>query len=376
MEHRRISLGYNHLVNVRIKRKRDPEWRLNTSSVELPIRSFKGSEVPVAGQLLAGPVSEDYRAVDGKLYRAAGKLWNNVFQPLTLAKLAPDPGSKVMVQIDLPLLTTIPWKRHERQPDPPYLKVNHLYGDPIAETFEDQSPKELARIVPRAHELVAIDEQIFCPSPVPMIEVHDVPVSLCIATGFELDSSDPEISEHGGHLSTLFSIDRLDDAGRFARHYAAQSGHPPGQLPDVSLRIENGFEHLFVADDFVESARRNLSFAAVDLGRYAMSRDTTGLAAFCALREAVFALERPEGRTRANATRAYEAAVLLGAAPEGLHSPPGEAQRSTQWIRRVLSISLVRWSWDKTFTLRPEESIDPDQQAALAAISGLGSGLA
>jgi hypothetical protein len=371
MEHRRISLGYNHLVNVRIKRKRDPEWRVNTGSVELPIRSFKGSEVPLAGQLVAGPASEAYRAVDGKLYRAAGTLWNNVFQPLTLAKLAPDPGSKVMVQIDLPLLTTIPWKRLERQPNPPHLRVHHLYGDPIAETLEDQSPKELARIVPRAHELVAIDEQIFCPSPVPMIEVHDVPVAVRIATGLELDSSDPEISEHGGHLSTLFAFDRLDDAGRFARHHAAQSDHPPGQLPDANLRIEAGFEHLFVADDFVESARRNLSFAAADLGRSAMSRDMAGLAAFCALREAVFALERPEGRTRANAARAYEAAAQLGAASEGPHSPPGEAQKGTQWIKRVLSISLARWSWDNTFALRPEESIDRDQQAALASIAGL-----
>ncbi|MGY3582161.1 hypothetical protein ACVIGB_000914 [Bradyrhizobium sp. USDA 4341] len=373
MEHCKITLGYNHLVNVRIKRKRDAEWRVSTSTVELPIRVLKGSDAPVAGRLVAGPFSEEYRAVDGKLYRAAGTMWNGGFEPLTLAKLTPEPGSQVKPLSDLPRLTMLPWKHHEVQRGFPLLKVHHLYEDPVAETFEDHAPKELARIFLRAHELVAIGEHIFCPSSAPMIEVDDVPVSLRLASGLDLDNSDPEINQYGGHRSTYFSFDRRDDAGRFARHYAAQFEHPPGSLepPDASLQVEGGFEHLFAVDDFVESARRNLSFAAYDLGRSAMSRDTAGLAAFCELRDSVYALERPEGRTRSNALRAYEAAARLVAAPEGPFSPAGEARAGTDWIKRVLSISMARAAWDKSFVPSPEESVDPDQQAALAAVAGL-----
>ena len=384
MEHREISLGYEHMVRVRIKRKRDPEWRVGTSILTLPIRCLSLSEAPLAGRFQSGPnngeyraVNEEYRAVDGRLYRAAGHIWNGVFQPLMLEGLTPsEDKKKVGVQRnELPLISRLPWKRHERRQLEayPHLLAEHLYDDPIAEQFEDFGPTELLRIAPRAHELVAVDGRIFCPSPVPMIDVHDQQVTVSATTGLELDGGDPEVSQYAGHFGSLFSFDRREEACEFARDYAPRSGLPSlnPDVPQAELRIEPGFEDMFVVDDLIESARRNLAFAAYRLGESALSRDTAGLAAYCELRETVFAMERPEGRTRANARRAYEAAATLASSPAGPFTPVGEAATATEWIKRVLSISTARAAWDKSFAIKPEETIDADQQAALASIAGL-----
>lgn len=375
MEYREISLGYDHMIHVRIKRKRDPEWRLGVSTIQLPVRSLKGADVPVAGRLAAGPHSEEYRVVDGKLYRAAGHMWNNVFQPLTYDKVKPDTDAKVSFRSILPLVSAMPWKRHERQSAEHYhLMVHTVYQDTdVAELFEDQGPEELQRISPRAHELVLIDDQVYCPSPVPMIQVHDDMVSLHLVSGLGLDTSDPEINDYCGHLSTLFSFERREEALKFARNYAAQFDHPPArlELPDAELVIEKGFENLFVVDDLIESARRNLAFGAYQLGRVATTRDSAGLAAYSELRDAVFALERPTGRTRATARRAYEAAAVFMASPEGPFTPAGESRTATAWIRKVLSISTARAAWDETFAPGPDETISADEQAALASVAGL-----
>lgn len=384
MEHREISIGYEHMVRVRIKRKRDPEWRVGASILTLPIRCLSVSEAPLAGRFQAGvinggyrAVDEEYRAVEGRLYRAAGHIWNGVFQPLTLESLPPSTDKKKVgvPRNDLPLISRLPWKRHERRQLEAYpnLLAEHLYDDPVAEQFEDFGPTELLRVSPRAHELVAVEGRIFCPSPVPMIEVHDQQVTLSATSGLELDGGEPEVNQYAGHFGSLFSFDRREEACEFARDYATRSGLPALNLdgPQADLRIEPGFEDLFVVDDLIESARRNLAFAAYRLGESALSRDTAGLAAYCELREMVFAMERPEGRTRANALRAYEAAVSFASSPAGPFTPVGEAANATEWIKRTLSISTARAAWDKSFVIKPEETIDADQQAALATIAGL-----
>lgn len=374
MEHRDIAIGYEHMVHVRIKRKRDPEWRVATSVMELPIRCLSLSEAPLAGRFEAGAAREEYRAIDGRLYRTAGHMWNGAFEPLMLEALTPGLGQKAGAAA-LPLISRMPWKRHDRRQDKNYpdLPADRLYDDPVAEQLQDLGPTELLRVSPRAHELVAVDGQIFCPAAVPMVEVHGQQISVKAETSLDLDNGDPEVNRYAGHFGSLFSFDRRQDACDFARNYAASSGLSAFDLglPAAELRIEPGYEDLFVVDDLIESARRNLAYAAYHLGQSAMSRDTAGLAAYCDLRETVFAMERPEGRTRANARRAYAAAAALASSPAGPFAPAGEASIATEWIKRVLSLSTARADWDKTFADTPEETIDADEQAALAVVAGL-----
>jgi hypothetical protein len=373
MELVELTVGYEYQVLARHKRKREAQWTLVPATLDTMIPSVTDAEAPLAGEL-TDPGSnflERYRVWEGRLYREANQaspwrennIWDPRHEPLTLAE------ARATGRWQHGNFGKVPQKWLEKD-------VTRLYGSVIAEIVEDRQAQSAALWAGRARDLLVVDCLLYVPSDPPMLSVNYDGRPIKLVSGEEMETSDPEFSPYGNHYASLFRIDRAAEASAFALAREAKllergmanprQGQP--ELPPHRLSMTPGSEGLFLIDDMVESARRNMSFACDYLKGMAMSLDSAGLKAFAQLRESVLAMERPEGRTRSNARTAYLAMCGILEAGPGGWSGLALARANIAEIERNSEHLRDRYLSDQSFAPDESETLSAPDDAALAAL--------
>jgi hypothetical protein len=374
MELAEITIQYDYQALARVKRKREAKWVLVPTTLETRIPSVADAEAPLAGVLTVNNFVERYRIWEGRLYREANKAgpWRgNEFdprhEPITLAEAC------AAGQWRYENIGKVPWKWLEKN-------VEQLFGE-IAEIDEEHQAQSAGLWARRARDLLVVDGLIYVPSDPPMLSVSERGDHIQLLSGAEMATSDPEFSYYSNHYTSLFRIDRIEQALAFALAREAkllERGmiHPrrqPHQLPQQHLSITPGAEALFLVDDMIESARRNLSFACHYLQPMVMSLEPSGLKAFGQLRESVLAMERPEGRTRGNARSAYLAMCEILEAGPGAWAGPARAREDIKEIERSSGYLRDRYLFDPTFAPNQSETLSASEDAAIAMLDGIPS---
>lgn len=375
MELVEISVGYDYQVLARHKRKRDAQWTIANAVLEAAIPSVTGAEAPAAGMLHehASGFIERYRIWNGRLYREA----NAEPDPGHTRRHAPLTLEEVLRRGPLREgnLGRVPWKWLEKD-------VVGQFGAVLAEIFEDRSAQSTEIAAVRARDLVIVDGVLYVPSDPPMLSVSYLGRPVTLLTGAEMESSDPEFSSYSNHYTSLFRADRLDAAIAYAvmrETKLADAGqinyrHGPPERPDRTLTIEPVAEQLFLIDDMIESARRNMLFACWFLRESIGGLDGEAIRAFGTMRQAVLAMERPEGRTRGNARKAYEAmCAILDAGPGGW-TGAANSQAEMAEIERNSGHLRDRYRTDPDFAPNAEETLAPADDAALGGLGSPGFG--
>lgn len=379
MELTELTVGYDYQVLARHKRKREPQWTIVPATLEILIPSVSDAEAPSAGTL-TDPDSnfvEHYRVWEGKLYREVNKAepWREDLrimdprhEPVTLAEARATGAWRHGTFGKMPQK----WLEPE---------VTRLYDATIAEIKEDHQAQSAALWAERARQLLVVNGLVYVPSDPPMISVDYTGQRIELLSGAEMETSDPEFSPYGNHYASLFRLDRTDEASAYAAALHASlleraMVHPrqaPPAPPSHRIWIAPGAEDLFLIDDMIMSARRNMSFACDYLKRMSMGLDSAGLKAFAQLRESVLAMERPEGRTRSNARSAYLAMCGILAAGPGGWSGRSVARSDIAEIERCSGHLRDRYLSDPTFAPDPSETLSATDHAALAALDGSAS---
>ncbi len=392
MELVEIDVGYDYQVRGRQVGLRTERWMILRASTQAVVPQVSADEAPEAG-VLAYPSGyrERYRTYDGRLYR-------QVTAPADPARPRQEPLRLADALRAGPLrignVGKIPWRWLEKGAGPLYegpdVRRNGK-GEIIAEIFENRIDRSLARVAGEARDAVlVVDGVLHVASEPPMIAVHAHGNTVDMISGAEMESSDPLFSLFGNNQTTLFTVDRVEDAAAFSaemeehwtveaarmhgvdvEHFRARvregqvgaRGHRLGRL-----EIVPGFEPLFLVDEMIAGARRNISFLCSSLAEYVPDMDSRGIAAFAAMREAVSALERPEGRTRANARAAFEAVRAMAAAEPGGWGGETTAMEGLEVVRRYARHLCERYRTDPRFAPGPDEILEPEDEAAMRGL--------
>lgn len=372
MEIVEIEIGYDYQVLARHKRKRDAQWTVASSSFRAGIPSVSAEEAPEAGilRLPGSEFFERYRAFEGRLYREVDvgrrDVRDRVHVPLSLDQIRTRPPLRAGN------VGSIPWKWMEKD-------AHRQYDAVLAEIFESREAESLALAAPRARDLLVVEGLLYVPSPPPMIEVPYDGRRLGMMLGERMEDTDPEFHAYGNHYHTLFRYDRADAADAFAatvraRHVAAGTLRAPDPRdgppapPAEQLVVAPGAEHLFLIDDMVESARRTLAFPCTYLNDMVVKLEPKALRAFAAMREAVFAMERPEGRTRGNARAAYEAICVILESQSGGWCGPSAARAAMDEIEHCAGHLRDRYRTDPAFAPGPDETLAPEDENAMRGL--------
>lgn len=351
-----IELPYQATAEVRFKRQSKRIWGYLSDRAPVEIRSLRAAEAPLAGTVNG----ERFRIVDGRLHREVQVQIDQRFRPATIEDAAPNQKAPPLY-LPLPDVGLIPWKQHEwDREDHGYLHMEH-----IAERFNDSSASARARLQRDAGEaLVAVDDVLYIAAHPPVLTVH-TSCRIGVTSAAELANENPRFSRYGGHYQSLFSLERIDDAVGFARLLAQRAGAGADNIeaPEIAADIAPGCEAFFRCDDLVSSARWNLPFSVWYPENQTKIFGSEGLVALGELRDACFALEGAEGRTRANARRAYKALAAMMNAPDGGLCGPNLCAEVRRHMAHVSSHLLARLEYDASFALDGDELTLEDDEA-------------
>jgi hypothetical protein len=365
-----IAVGYDYQVLARHKRKREAQWTVASASLETAVPSVADADAPQVGVLREPGTEfvERYRTWEGRLYREVNGVTDpnrvdRLHVPLTLGE------ARRSGPLRVGNLGKVPWKWLEKD-------AVRQYDAVLAEVVEDRRARSLALVAPRARDLLVVDGVLYVPSDPPMLSVCHTGRPVRMLTGAEMESSDPEFSSYGNHYASLFRADRTADTVAYAAALEARLvglGHlraypAPPDPPSRTLEISPGAEALFLVDDMVASARRNLSFACWCLNGMVMDLDGRAVRAHGVMRETVLAMERPEGRTRANARRAYEAVCAILEAEPGGWTGADASRLSKDEIERDSGHLRERYRSDPTFAPTAGETLAAADDAAIAEL--------